>query len=186
MLICIDKNRITPFKKMQKSISIDNILEDIVFYDDENKAEEDGYKPISVSTIIRSTYSNLVVAHTYENIERYYITLTDIPNPVPFKGYDLFTYLTSLAVSMAYNPSNPLSQNLMVSAKMIPLGLCYLDSEIGNPYFCSQIIIHDDYVKQMENLLEKGFKVIPIKDINPIGNLKVIVDEIFEINEGKD
>lgn len=183
MLVCIPKDRVVPFNKIQKNIIIDSVLSDVKFFDTEEEAKEVDYIPISVCVSIRSAYSNLVVAHTVKEIERHYITVTNIPNEVHFRGEDLLAFLSSLAITQAYDPSNPSVQQLMVSAKFIPIGILYLDENITYPYFYSQVVINDDNKESMKKLVKEGYKVIPIKDMKTKGSLKQITNELFEIKE---
>ena len=184
MLVCIPKDRIVSFHEIQKHINIEHIFSDVKYFESEEKAFESGFIPITVCVSIRSAYTNLVVAHdVVKDIERYYITITNIPNHVPFYGEDLLAYLSSLAVTQAYDPSDPEVQRVMASAKFIPVGVLQLDDKITYPYFYSQIIINDDFEQIMKNHLKEGYRIIPIKDMNKRGNLKQIVNEIFEIKE---
>lgn len=180
MLVCIPKDIIKPYHSIQKNIIMDDVLSNIKFYESEEKAEEDNYMPISTCVTIRSTYSNLVVAHNIKDIERYYITITNIPNEVYCRGDEMLAFLSSLAVTQAYDPLNPIVQDLMLHTKFLPIGILYLD-EVTNPYFYSQVIFKPEYEEPMKDNLKEGYRMIPIKEMNTKGNLKQIVNEIFEI-----
>lgn len=185
MLVCIPKNVVVPNYSMQKNLNINEILGDVRFFDTNEKADENNYLPISVCVSIRSTYSNLVVAHKIDKIERYYTTITNIPNPLPFKGDELLAYLTSLAVTQAYSPTNPIVQKLMVTSALLPIGVYHMNMnmKVAYPYFYSQVIINDEYLDLMRDNLNDGYYLVPISEMNTNGNLKKITDELIIIKE---
>lgn len=186
MFLCVPKEKVSESKEVQKKIDIEWLLSDIKLFENIEDIEE-GFIPVNFLTTIRTVYTNKLVTRIVDDCEINYTSISkEIPETVSiFKGEDLLAYVSSLGISVAYNPSDSEVQKLMVKSKFLPIGIYY---SVFYPYvfFYSQVIISDDYLKEMEELLNKQlFKIIDIKDKKTKGNIRKINEEIKVIGENK-
>lgn len=184
MFLCIPKEKVVEFNQVQKNIDINALFDEVKLIKKVEDIKED-YVPVNFLTTIRTAYTNKLVTRVVEDCEINYISVSDkIPEDVSvFNGEDLIAYITSLGVSLAYDPTIPEIQKIMVNAKFLPIGI-YYSAFYPYVFFYSQVIIHDDFIKEMEELLNKQlFKIIDIKDKKTKGNIRKINEEIIAIGK---
>ena len=183
MIACVDTNLLNKSKEIQKDINVEKIISSIKYFESKEVALKDGFVPLCFATTVRTNYSNLVVQHNHKGFNKYYVTL-HITDPIPHKGYDLVMFMSSVAISKLMDCTQQNTQKLMFNSQFIPLGLYNPDPSICDPILYSQVVVHDDMRNELEYALLEGNTLVPICNIDTLGNFTKLVDEIIIVKEG--
>lgn len=179
MIACVNLKE-TPVKDtMNKEVKLEEVLNSIKYFSDENEALKEGYVPLTFATSVRTCYSNLVVVN---KLGKCYHTLS-ISDVLPHKGYDLAMFMSSVSVSKFLDVTLPENQKMMFSAKFTPIGLYNPDPLLCNPIVYCHIIVNDCYVEQLRGALKEDYSLKPIDDIDFTNNLFALRRELLIVRE---
>lgn len=184
MILCIDTTMLECAYEVQKQLKLEDLLlNHTKYFDSVEEALKEKYVPLDFATTIRTTFSNKVLEIDAENGNHlYYENLSDI-GVVIHKGYDLVMHLSSVSLMNQIKAIDPTFIDIMVNSSTIQCcGILNTAPEIINPIVYSQIIFSDECVETLSTYFKEGRRLIDIKDINPKGNLPMLLNEIVEVN----
>lgn len=184
MIACLKKDLLKQNLKVQKSIELERVLDDLKYFNTREEAYAEECVPVCFVTAVRTAYTNLVVEHETEHGSRNYVSL-NLGQVLPHKGYDLVTYMSSLAVAKLVDCTNHESQRLMFNSQFIPIGLYNPDPGVCDPVIYSYVVVNDDKVETLRELLLPGNRLVPIESMNTQGNLKELLNELIVVKEEK-
>lgn len=187
MIACLRKDLLKQNLKVQKdalSVPLEEILNELKYYDTREEAYVEECVPVCFVTAVRTAYTNLVVEHETAIGKRNYVSL-NLGQKLPHKGYDLLTYMSSLAVSKVIDCTNHESQRLMFNSQFCPIGVFNPDPGICDPVIYCHVIINDDKVDALRELLLPGNRLVPIQDMTTQGNIKELLNELVVVKEEK-
>lgn len=183
MILCVDTKHLKTSDKVQKDLNLEELLKDHTkYFDTVEEALNEAYVPLDVSTTIRSMFSNLVVERETENGMSYYVNITNIDKFI-HKGYDLLMYLTSICVLHCVDYKMGFDDVMLQHSQFCPIGVYNPDPTVINPIVLVHIVLSDEGAELLRDYLKGNVKLVPISAINPIGNIKALLDEIIEVKE---
>ena len=183
MFLCIDTRNIKRAYEVQKSLKLEEILlNHTKYFATEEDALKESYVPLDFATSIRSIYSNKVleIDGVFRNY-LYYENRSHVEKCI-HQGYDLVMHVASLVVfnQLAYVDTT-FNEIMMKGSSIQCLGLLNPDSDFINPIVYTHVIISDECLDAFTSYLKKGRRFIDIKDMKPMGNLPMLLDEIVEV-----
>lgn len=186
MFLCVDLKALNcdPYH-VQKDAKIEDILTNHTkYFDTTDEAYKADYSPIDFSVCVRSMYDNTVLQVATGDKCLYYQNMTNTP-PVVHKGYDLVMYMTSIGLVHFVDYASGFDNIMMKHSQFDCIGLYNPAPEFINPIVVSHVILSDKGMKEIEKYLKKNVSVVPISSINPVGNLKPIIDTLIIVKEEK-
>lgn len=184
MILCIKKDELKISSELQKDVKLEEILlKHTKYFPSIQEAEKDGYYPLDFMVSIRSVYTNLVLESDVEDSDekRYFINLTNV-DVLPHKGLDLIMYLASVGVMHCVDYKLGFDE-VMMKSHFSPIGLLNTEPTLLNPIIYSHIILDDEVVEKFETYLKPGFRFVPIKDIQQLGNMQTVTDSFVNVEK---
>ena len=186
MILCVDVTALNESQEVQKDVNLEDILNNHTkYFDNEEEAYKQRYVPLNFSVSIRSMYSNHVVETDEGDIKKYYTNLL-VEQPFVHKGYDLLMYLTSIGVMHNVNYSLGFDDIMMNHSQFQPIGLWNVGSRLVDPVILTHVILSDEGAEEFKKYLKNGKRLVPIKDIEPKGNIKALLDTLIKVEEEKE
>lgn len=187
MILCVNSKALKTAPYVQSDLKFEDIFSDtnIKYFDSVEEAEKEYYVPLSFCTSIRTTYSNKVVQiPNNDQYYRYYVNYSNVDRFV-HKGYDLIMYLSALSIFECVDYDKSFEEIMAKYSTHQLIGLFNPDSGIMNPILYSHIIIADEAEDEFKQYLKQGIELVPIQEINPIGNISALLDKLIILKEVK-
>ncbi len=186
MILCVDVTALNESQEVQKDVNLEDIINNHTkYFDSEEEAYNQKYTPLNFSVSIRSMHTNLVVETDEVDRKKYYTNLL-VEQPFVHKGYDLLMYLTSIGVMHNVNYSLGFDDIMMNHSQFQPIGLWNVGSRLVDPVILTHVILSDEGAEEFKKYLKEGKRLVPIKDIEPKGNIKALLDTLIEVKEEKE
>lgn len=180
----VEMNALKVSDSVQRDINLEDILlNHTQFYDDKERALQDGYIPLQFATTVRTVFSNRVVgtksSTKINNHPIYYINLSNI-EMFPHKGLDLVMYLSSIALFSIVEYRKGFD-DLMLHSEFQSIGIYNPDPTVVDPIIYNHIYIDDSWEKDFEKYMNdnsKWYDIKAVKKEHPL-NLKAIIDTLI-------
>ena len=186
MILCVDMNALPKSAEVQKDVNLEDLLNNHTkYYESVGEALDDEYVPLDFSVSVRSIYSNLVLETDMGEKKVYYTNLANI-TPFIHKGYDLIMFLTSIGLMHNVDYKLGFDELMTKHSQFVPIGIYNPDPLTLNPIIYSHIIMSDEGAKELPQYLKADRRLVPISDIQSVGNLPALLRTFIEVKETED
>ena len=183
MILCVDTKALKPSKEVQRDVDLEDLLNNHTkYFETQGEALSEDYVPLDFSVSVRTIYTNLVLQADKGEQKRYYTNLTNI-QPFIHKGYDLIMYLTSIGLMHNVNYKLGFDELMTKHSQFQLIGLYNPDTLLLNPVIYSHIILSDEVVNELPKYLKDGIKLVPISEIQEVGNIPALLRTLVEVKE---
>lgn len=177
----IKREAIEESPDIQKDIDIEKLVDNsIMYYDDKEVAHKDGYVPVNLLLIVRTTYSNRVLCFKDDSKGCIpYIISKDL-RMYPHKGVELIMYLCSLAIFNRVNYREGFD-DLMLHTEFQVNGIYNPNMGFIAPMFVCTIYLDDNFEDEFMSFCKDKVEWCDISTIKSSQNrniLRGIVDSI--------
>ena len=180
----VDKNVLKVSNEVQRDIDIEDILLNHTrVYDDDKRANIDGFVPLTFSTSVRTVYTNKVVQILRKslrgNTSEYCVHLGRI-ELLPHRGLDLIMYLSSISLFHMVNYREGFD-DVMLHSEFQNIGIYNPNPDLISPMIYSHIYIDDSWEKDFEKYLNersKWYDIDSVKKHYPL-NIKALIDTLI-------
>ena len=184
MIACLKKDLLKRSLWVQKDIKLDEIMDELQYFNTREEAYKEDCVPVCFATTLRTAYTNLVVEHDTDSGIKNYVSV-NLNQVLPHKGYDLVTFMSSLAVAKIIDCTKQENHKLMFNSQFMPIGIYNPDPGICDPVIYCHVIISDDNAESLSKSLLPGNRLVPITRMTTEGNLRPLLNEIILVKEDK-
>ena len=187
--IYVDKNVLKVSNEVQRDIDIEDILLNHTrVYDDDKRANIDGFVPLTFSTSVRTVYTNKVVQILRKslrgNTSEYCVHLGRI-ELLPHRGLDLIMYLSSISLFHMVNYREGFD-DVMLHSEFQNIGIYNPNPDLVSPMIYSHIYIDDDYAEEFSKYFKPESSWVDIsfaKSSSRDDKYKALIDTLLIVSK---